>query len=73
MELFCSSNYLSRIGVFRGLCKRSCFYQSFWNVDFGGCFAGTGRLVCVGMQKVQGIMLIDRRIIVFRAFLFVLN
>lgn len=68
MELFPRGGCLGRAGVFWGLCKRDCFCQSFWIVAVSGCFVGAGRLVCVGMQEVQGIVLIDKRIIGFSAF-----
>ena len=33
-----------------------------------GCFAGTGRMVCVGMQEVQRIVLIWKLAWTFEAF-----
>ena len=65
MELFRRGGCFGRAGVFRGLCERDCFCQSFWNVAVGGCFAGTGRLVCVGMQEVQRIVLIKKSMMLF--------
>ena len=68
MELFRSGACFGRAGVFRGLCERDCFCQSFWNVAIGGCSADTGRMVCVGMQEIQGIVLIWKLAWTFETF-----
>lgn len=65
MELFRRGGCFGRAGVFRGLCERDCFCQSLWNVAVGACFASAGRLVCVGMQEVQRIVLIKKSMMLF--------
>ena len=68
MELFHSGACFGGVSVFWRLCKRSYFFQPFWSVVTDRYFASAGRLVCVGLQETQGIMLKGNDIVVVRAF-----
>ena len=68
MELFRSGACFGRTDVFWGLCERDCMHQSLWCMADSRCFVGTGRLVCVGMQEVQGIVLIWKLAWTFETF-----